>query len=350
LRIKPPPGCDSIIITNRVNVRYLTGFTGSSGCVLVTPRLNLFFTDFRYEQQASRQVKDFSVRIIRGVPCIEAAVYAESRRMKLGVLGFEGASLSQNMYRKLRRSLKGVKFKDVSGTVERLREIKSRGEVAAIRKAAAIADAALKRLGRTRVTGKSEKEIAWLLERWMREAGSEALPFDIIVASGRRSAMPHGIATDKVIKPNELVVVDLGARVGGYCSDITRTFATGNLTRRQQDIYTVVREAQERALEAVKPGVVSAAVDDIARSYIRQAGYGGLFGHALGHGVGLEAHEAPVLAARSTEELAAGMVVTIEPGIYHQRVGGVRIEDTVLVSVLGAEPLTKYPRVMKSLK
>jgi Xaa-Pro aminopeptidase len=189
-----------------------------------------------------------------------------------------------------------------------------------------------------------------MLETAMRGAGSEALPFEIIVASGRRSAMPHGLATDRVIGAGELVVVDLGARVDGYCSDITRTFATGPLTPRQIEIYRTVQEAQQLALAAAKPGARAADVDAVARGHIEAAGYGEDFGHSLGHGVGLEPHELPVLAPRSAEVLQAGMVVTVEPGIYRERTGGVRIEDTVLVGRRGPVSLTGFSRELIRLK
>lgn len=346
----PPPGCDSLLVTNIINVRYLTGFTGSSGCVLMTPRQQLFFTDFRYRVQASRQVDGYSVRIVKAAPAAGAASHALAHHVKLGVLGFEGANLSRRSYLELKRLLPGVRLKDASGAIERQRVVKTRREVDLIRRAAALGDDALAMLARSRVIGRSEREVAWMLERRMRESGSEPIPFEIIVASGTRSAMPHGVASEKIIGEDELVVVDLGARVGGYGSDITRTFATGKVSRQQQRIFDVVHAAQAKALAAVAPGVECAAIDAVARGFIDRAGFGGDFGHSLGHGVGLEPHEAPVLATGAKGILLAGTVVTIEPGVYRSRAGGVRIEDTVVVGAAGVEILTSAPRGLRRLR
>ncbi|MHB0914275.1 MAG: M24 family metallopeptidase [Thermoleophilia bacterium] len=350
MNIKSSSGCDSLLVSSIINVRYLTGFTGSSGCVLITPRQRLFFTDFRYRQQAEAQVRSFHIRIVKGAPVAGAVSYALRHRMKLGLLGYEGACLSQRAFADVKKRLKGVRLKDASGTVESCREIKSRREIEAVRAASALADATLKKLLRKRVTGRTEKEVAWMLERWLRESGSETLPFPVIVASGNRSAMPHGVPGERVIRKNELVVVDMGARIDGFGSDVTRTFATGKLSRNQYRIYETVREAQERALAEVAPGVSCAFIDQVARSHIAAAGHGDDFGHSLGHGVGLEPHEGPLLAPRSKGILASGMVVTVEPGIYVERVGGVRIEDTVVVGAAGPERLTAFTRRLQVLE
>lgn len=342
--------CDSLLVTHLPNIRYLTGFTGSSGCALVTRRRKVFFTDSRYAVQARKQVKGFQTMIVSGAPLPAACAYISSHRVRTGVLGYEGAHLSSRELAAARKALKGVALKDASGCVEQQRLRKGRTEISRIRRACAIADSALEKLRRSRITGRTEREVAWLLETVMREAGSEPLPFEIIVASGPRSAMPHGVATRRVIRPGELVVVDLGARVDGYCSDMTRTFATGKLSARQEEIYRTVEEAQRRAAAAVRPGVRAAEVDAVARGVITAAGYGQAFGHSLGHGVGLEAHELPVLAPRSRDVLEAGMTVTVEPGIYRERTGGVRIEDTVLVGARGPVILTRFPRGLIRLK
>lgn len=348
--VAPPENCDSMLVSSMPNIRYLTGFTGSSASILVTKRLRLFFTDFRYSQQASQQVRDFEVRVVNGSPLTGAARYAVARRVKIEVLGVEEGNVSRKDFLELRRCLPGIKTRDASGTVERLRQIKSKREVGFIRRAADIGDMALTRMMKSRVTGRSEREVAWMLESWMREAGSDPLPFDIIVASGRRSSQPHGIATEKVIRPDELVVIDLGAAVNGYCSDITRTFTTGTPGRVQEKIFEAVSRAQKESMAVIAPGESCAAVDAVARDTINAAGYGEYFGHSLGHGVGLEPHEAPSLSPRSTERLAAGMVVTVEPGIYKDRVGGVRIEDTVVVDSTGAKRLTTFPRGLRRLR
>lgn len=348
--IELPRGIDSLLVTHMPNVRYMSGFSGSSGAVLVTPRNSYLFTDFRYRQQALREAGRLRVRIVPGEPAGAALAYAVRRGIALGTLGFEGGRLSQRDCLRLRRMLRGVApMRDAGDVVEQARTIKSRAEVARIAAAAAIADDALGRLTRTSVVGRTESEVAWRLERWMREAGSAELPFSIIVASGPRSAMPHGTAGARVIRAGDLVVVDLGARVSGYASDITRTFAAGGVSRRKQEIYRIVREAQEQALGALRGGERCSELDRVARDYISSKGFGGAFGHALGHGVGLEPHEAPTLSSRSRETLAAGMVVTVEPGVYIEGVGGVRIEDTVAVTKSGYRRLTGFSHELISL-
>lgn len=342
--------CDSLLVTHLANVRYLTGFTGSAGCALITPRQRLFFTDFRYRTQAAREVRGFRMVITGGPALTGAADHVRRRRLKLGVLGYEAGHLTQAHFAALKKALKGVRLKDCGGAVERLRQVKDSTELAAVRRACRIADGALAQLMRRRLTGRSELEVSWMLEQAMREAGSGPLPFPVIVASGPRSAMPHAAPTRRAIRHGELVVIDMGASVGGYCSDITRTFATGKLPWRLAQVYEVVRQAQELALAAVRPGAACAAVDALARGRISEAGYGRQFGHALGHGVGLEAHEGPVLASRSRQRLATGMTVTVEPGIYLEGRGGVRIEDTVLVGARGPRPLTVTTRELTYLR
>ncbi len=331
------------LVTHPPNVRYLTGFSGSSGCVLLGRRRRLFFTDFRYRRQAERQVKGYDVRIVEGALLSGFCAYVRSRRLKLETLGVESNHMSHADYLLLRRRLKGTRLIDNSGLVEKQRRVKSRREVGRIRRASAIADEALSRLRRHRLTGRSERQVAWLLESFMREAGSGPMPFEIIVASGHRSAMPHGVAGERIIRKHEPVVIDFGASVDGYCCDITRTLATGRLSKRQLFIYETVRQAQQLAIEAARPGMACAALDKIARDHIGAAGFGDAFGHSLGHGVGLEAHEQPLLAQKSWDILEAGMVVTIEPGIYTGR-SGVRIEDTLLITAEGAKPLTSFTR------
>ncbi|MHB1389834.1 MAG: M24 family metallopeptidase [Thermoleophilia bacterium] len=343
------PVCDSILVTHLPNLRFLTGFTGSSGCALVTRRKKVFFTDSRYLAQARREVKVFETVVVNGSPLLGAAAYINSRQLKTGLLGYEGAYISARELAALRRALKGRRLKDASGCVEAQRMIKDRREVGYIRRACKLADLALERLRRFRVIGKTERQVAWMLEATMRKAGSGPLPFEIIVASGPRSAMPHGVAGNRVIRTGELLVVDLGATANGYCSDMTRTFATGGLSGRQQEIYETVRVAQELAVRGIRPGGRCADLDGLARDHITAAGYGEAFGHSLGHGVGLEAHELPVLSYRATEALQPGMIVTVEPGIYLERTGGVRIEDTVLVGQRGGLRLTKFPRHLISL-
>lgn len=342
--------CDSFLVTHLPNIRYLTGFTGSSGCVLLTPRLRLFFTDFRYETQAAREVRGFGVRVVSGGLLEGACHHINTRSIKTGILGFEGDYLGYRQHLLLRRLLKGTRLKDAGGTVEALRLRKSRPEVHRIGRAAAIADAALAKLRRSRVVGKSERAVAAFLEHALRTAGSEKLPFDVIVASGPRSAMPHGVSTNRIIRKGELLLVDLGARIDGMCCDMTRTFATGRISARLRNAYRTVSEAQRRALAAVSPGVSCREIDLKARKHIADAGFGDAFGHSLGHGIGLEPHEAPVLSPRSEDVLAYGMVITVEPGIYLKGAGGIRIEDTLMAGRNGPVLLTGFPRQLITLR
>ncbi|MBE0428364.1 MAG: aminopeptidase P family protein [Thermoleophilia bacterium] len=341
---------DSLLVSHLPNVRYLTGFTGSSGCALITRRRKAFFTDSRYRLQAARQVKEFEIVIAAGPPLLAACAYIRAKRLRPGVLGYEGARVSCRELAAVRRALKGVRLRDASGFVEEQRLCKDRKEQSRLRRAARLADLAFERLYRSRVVGRTEREVAWMLEAAMREEGSEPVPFEIIVASGPRSAMPHGVAGKRIIRSSELLVVDLGASVDGYCCDMTRTFTTGKLAKKQLQIYETVRTAQEMAVNAIKPGAACSELDRLARDHITAAGYGEAFLHSLGHGVGLEAHEQPVLSIRSREILKAGMTVTVEPGIYLARTGGVRIEDTVLVGKNGPVLLTRYPRELRRLR
>lgn len=295
-------------------------------------------------------MRGFDIRIVRG-GCLDGCCrHVTSRRISAGVIGFDGAHIGLREHILLKKLLKGYKLCDASGEIEKRRLVKSRGEIGKLQRAAKITDAAFARLARSKVVGRTEKEVAWMLESSLRQAGSGAMPFEIIVASGPRSAMPHGVATDRVIRAGELVVVDMGASVGGYCSDATRTFATGPLPEELAGIYQVVLEAQKLAMDGIAAGTACSEADRLAREYITAAGYGSAFGHSLGHGVGLEPHEGPVLSSLSRDTLIAGMTVTIEPGIYLERLGGVRIEDTVLVSARGVKPLTRFPRNLINLR
>ncbi|MHB9111475.1 MAG: M24 family metallopeptidase [Thermoleophilia bacterium] len=344
-----PCNHESLLVTHLPNVRYLTGFSGSSGCALLTPRRKYFFTDFRYEAQAAKELRGFDLRIVRGGALDGCCRYIVSRKIRTGVIGFDGAHISLREHQLVRKLLKGQPLCDASGEVEKQRLVKSRSELGKLRRAAKVADAAYARLARSKVVGRTEKEVAWMLESFMRQAGSGPMPFEIIVASGPRSAMPHGVATGRVIRPGELVLVDMGASVGGYCSDATRTFATGPLPEKLAGVYQTVLAAQQLAMDGMRAGIACSEADRLAREHIAAAGFGGAFGHSLGHGIGLEPHEGPVLSGLSREVLAAGMTVTVEPGIYLERFGGVRIEDTVLVGSRSVQPLTRFPRELITL-
>lgn len=342
--------CDSLLVTDPANVRYLTGFSGTSGCALITPRLRLFFTDSRYKLRAEKEVKGFNVRIVSRALLDGACAYVKSKQIAMGNLGFEGKHLSYSQYLGLRRSLEKIKLKDAGDAVTNLRAIKTRNEIASIRKAASIADAAFKKLRSMKVVGRSEREVAAILEYTMKQNGSEKMPFEIIVASGRRTAMPHAATSGRIISKDELLLIDMGASVDGYCCDVTRTFATGRLPEKLQSLYSTVQEAQSMAIGVLKPGLALKEADRLARDHISSAGHGKNFRHSLGHGVGLETHEAPVLSPFSEGTLKQGMTVTVEPGIYVRGSGGVRIEDTVLIDRRGPVMLTGFTRELSNLR
>lgn len=328
----------ALLVTDLSNVRYLTGFTGSSGNLLVSRREAVFVTDFRYRTQAAREVR--SCRRVEQRGGLTETLAALVRKKGLRRLGFEGRHLVWQTHRDLGEMLPGVELTAVEGMVERLRMVKERGEIALLRRAVAVAAVAYGTAAR-RLSGRSEREVAEGLERAMRLRGAEAPAFPPIVAGGRRGALPHASPGKRKIRKGDLVVLDFGARFGGYHSDISRTRLVGPGDRRSRNLYRVVAEAQRQALKAVRPGAAAASVDEAARAVIEKAGYGDSFGHATGHGVGLEVHEGPSVSARSEDLLEKGMVFTVEPGIYVEHFGGVRIEDMVLVTGSGCEILTK---------
>lgn len=351
MSVRLPEGdFDSLLVTASANVRYLTGFTGSAGCALITPRQRYLFTDFRYETQAAREAGGFRVEIIAGELLAGVCRFAMDRRLKLGVLGYDAVHLSQRGFAAIKKQLKGVRMADAAGAVEALRQAKTAAEVRRIRKAAAIADRALTRLSRARVSGRSELELAWMLETSMREAGSGPLPFEVIVASGPHSAMPHARPGKRRLREGDLLLVDMGAEWQGYGCDISRTFAVGRLAPALEKIYEEVRKAQALGVEAAVAGRTGAEVDAAARRQIDAAGFGDRFRHAAGHGVGLETHEAPSISPLAGAGLTPGMVITVEPGIYLPGRGGVRIEDTVLVGSRKATRLTGFPRELRILR
>lgn len=304
-----------------------------------------FITDPRYAEQAAEQVKGpFTIRVFKRKGLVYLA--RTIKRLKPSNLGFEKRSVSYSTYLDIRRSLRGtgVSLKPTSGIVEELRQSKDPGEVGLIQKAAGILDAGFRRAVKVIKPGVAERDAAFEIERFMRGKGAEGLSFETIVASGARSALPHGKASGKKIKKGELVVLDMGAKYMGYNSDGTRTFCTGRPTGEQKKIYRVVLEAQEKALEKIKAGVKGSEVDRAARAHIEKAGFGKNFGHGTGHGVGLDIHEPPSLGPESGSTLEEGMVVTVEPGVYVPGVGGVRIEDMVVVEKDGCRLLTNTPK------
>lgn len=332
---------DGLVVSAPSNVLYLSGFRGSSGALLVTERRATLVGDFRYRAQAAEQAPEFEFveverRLLAGVG--KAAAADGLHRM-----GYDPHHLSCALKDQLAEGARGVELVPAADLVEQLRARKWPAEVEAIRAAAALADRALEHMWSLLRPGATEREIALEGEFLMRRAGAEEVAFDTIVASGPRSALPHAETTDRALEPGDLVVIDLGARLRSYCSDMTRTFAVKSASPRQQELYRLVYTAQRAGLDAVRPGAVCGHVDAAARSIIDAAGYGEAFGHGLGHGVGLDVHEAPRLGRDEETTLAAGHVVTVEPGVYLEGEGGIRLEDLVAVREDGLEMLTGSP-------
>ncbi len=330
---------DLLLVTSLVNVRYLTGYTGSNGLALVGPQTRVFVTDFRYVEQAAEEVDssfDRQRAQLELLDTIPASLSSGELR-----LGFDDASLTVAEHVGLREALPDrVALVSAGGLVERLRRVKEPDEVQRIRVAAQAADAALSQLLERGLTGRTERELATALERAMVDQGAQRPSFESIVAAGPHGALPHATPRDVEVGAGELVVIDWGAEVDGYCSDCTRTVASTEPDGEARAIYELVLEAQLAGLEAVRAGADARVVDAAARAVIDAAGHGPDFGHGLGHGVGIEVHEAPRLSRRSEDQLQSGNVVTVEPGIYLPGRFGVRIEDLVVVDDGGGEILT----------
>ncbi len=335
-----------VLVTGITNVRYLSGFTGTEAALLIKNRAKYILTDSRYITQAGVEAQGYKVlKISRKDRDVAAAVADKGVERLL----YEPEGMTHARFLELRKNMEGVRLIKLGDAIQRLRSCKDPIEARMIKKAADIASKALREvLPRVR-PGWRETELAVALETAMRKAGSERLPFDTIVASGKRGALPHGVATNKRIKKGELLTIDFGATWKGYQSDQTVTVCMGKPGKKQEHIYNTVLRAQAAAMESIEPGSECARVDAAARGHIKEKGYGECFGHGLGHGVGLETHEGPVLAPRSKDTLEEGNVVTVEPGIYVPGWGGVRIEDMVLVTAKGRRVLTGSRGTLKQL-
>ncbi len=341
-------GCDAMLVTKRVNVRWLTGFTGSNGWVLVGgDGQRTLVTDGRYREQATHELDQSGVRadlVITRTPEVEVA-----EQVRSGSLAVESHDLSVDGLRSLEHAMGAegaVSFVEAGPMIDGLRRIKDRGEVDRLRAAAAIADAALwQQEAAIRSGGMTERELARSLESAMFAGGADGLSFETIVASGENSARPHARPSDRVLSVGDLVVVDFGAAVDGYGSDMTRTFVVGDdATADQSALYEVVLAAQQAGVAAVSAQADQRSIDRTCREVIADAGLGEYFVHGTGHGIGLEIHEQPILSERSVGILAADLVVTVEPGVYIPGRGGVRIEDSVVVTDQGCEPITHFPK------
>jgi Xaa-Pro aminopeptidase len=331
---------EPLLVTDPINVRYLSGFESTNAALLVEDANVRLFADFRYAETG------------RKVPGVE---FVETKRNLLADLAerlsdrvaFEANSLTYAGYETLADG--ELELVPTRGLVEGLRSVKEAGELDAIRRAAEIGDAAFARLAQERFVGRTEREVAWQMETFLREEGAHGLSFPVVVAAGVTGATPHGKPGDRTIEPGETVVVDAGAVLDGYCSDCTRTFATGDLPEELGRAYGICLEAQLAGLDSVRAGMGGADADAAARSVIETAGYGEAFGHGLGHGVGLAVHEEPALRKESTDVLAPANVVSVEPGIYLPGLGGIRIEDLVIVTEDGAEVLTPFTKELTTV-
>lgn len=330
---------DGAFIYSDANRNYLSGFKGDESYIVVTLSDAVFITDSRYTEQAKQETKGFEVREYTG----SIVEYVKNVIQALGIkrLGFENNFVTYDMYEELKNALPGVELLKLGDCVEVIRQIKDEDEIASIEKAASIADRAFTHMLGYIKPGLTETAIGLELEFFMRSNGASALSFPSIVASGSRSSLPHGTATEKVIESGDLLTLDYGCVYNGYCSDMTRTIVVGKASEKQKEIYSIVLEANNEALKFIKPGITGQEVDKAARDIIEKKRYGQYFGHGLGHGVGMRVHELPKVSKKGTAPLKAGMVVTDEPGIYIPGFGGVRIEDLVLVTEGGCIVLSK---------
>ncbi len=336
-------GLDAVVINKPHNRFYLSGFTGSAGVLLITLKKAYLITDFRYTEQAAAQAPAFEILKPESTNIALIVKLLEQDQVKR--LGFESDFLTVDQHVEYQGNLGSHELVSVSGMVEALRMLKDEDELNRMRKAAAIADAAWADLIPLIKPGVVERDLAIELEYKMKKLGAEGLAFDIIAASGVRSSLPHGRASEKQIAQGDLVTFDFGAIYEGYCSDMTRTVMVGDPTAKQREIYEIVLEAEQRGVAACKAGMTGKDLDEVCRSYIREKGYADAFGHGTGHGVGIDVHEAPRVSGRGEKDrLLPGMIVTIEPGIYLPGGGGVRIEDMVLVTETGCESFSKSPK------
>ena len=331
-------GADALLVKHAANVRYLSGFTaGEDASLLITPEATLILTDFRYYEQVERQAAGWELFKLTSTL---AAGFADLVR-QIGVrrVAFESTSITYALYQELAKA-EGIELLPVKGWVEDLRAVKTPQEIASIRRAVEIVDAALAALPSLIRPGMTERELAWELEVYIRTHGADDVAFPLIVAGGPNGAMPHAVPSDRPLVPGEPIVLDLGAKVDGYCSDATRTVCIGQPDDRFREIHAIVLAAQEAAERSIRPGLLGKEADALARQVIADARFGEAFGHGLGHGVGLEVHERPSAGMRSEDQLQPGNVITVEPGIYLPGWGGVRIEDLVVVTETGIEVLT----------
>jgi Xaa-Pro aminopeptidase len=339
---------EAILVSQPENLYYLSGCEGLEGYLLITEDRNILITDFRYIEQSQRQSPDYEIFQIKGKMADWLTGLFGS--VRLNRLGFESSHLTVSALKQISSLIKKVesnpRLLPVNGLIESLRAVKDSEEIKRISSAIKITDAVLEYIPEILQPGITEKELAWNIERFMREHGSQPVPFELIAAAGPNSAMPHAKPSDYVIKKNEPVVIDIGSKSRFYGSDLTRTFFTGAPDETFRKTYDIVLTAQNAAISRIKAGMTGAEADSIARDVISQAGYGETFGHSLGHGIGLVTHENPRLGQNSQDILKEGMVFTIEPGIYLSGWGGIRIEDDIVVENGKARVLSSAPKII----
>ena len=343
---------DTFLVLRGENRRYLCGFTGedgqfdeSAGALFITPEQQLLATDSRYETQAQIEAPNFEVYVYE--KGLASSLSEILRMLRTDRLGFESGRLSYLQFQRFQKHIEKASLNTAlvptEDLAEDLRMVKEPQEIEAIRKSLAICESVFERLLETLDVASREKELAWAIEKGLREAGANSIAFPPIVASGANAALPHAIPTDRAVRQSEPILFDWGARIDGYCSDISRTVVLGSPDDTFKEVYRVVKDAQSMAIEAIKPGMSTQAVDKIARDHIRVKGFNGYFGHALGHGIGLGIHEKPRLSPVRPMNLEVGMVTTVEPGIYIPGWGGVRLENMIVVREDGAEVLNRHP-------
>lgn len=339
--------CDAFVVSHLTNVKYLTGFSGTSGMAIVSAEAAWFITDFRYQDQARAQVpSEYSVIIAKSGLWKEAAKLFKNKTTRVG---FEAEHTSVAAFEELQKQFAPIELVSTSHAIENLRLQKDDEELEIMRRAIQIADATFDYICGVLRPGISEIEVSYEIENHMKSLGASGTSFESIVASGVRSSLPHGVASEKILQAGEMITIDMGARYNGYCSDMTRTVCLGKPTSKQQKIYEIVWRAQRESASAFAPGVGCKAADKIARNVISEAGYKEFFGHGLGHGVGMDIHEQPRVSPLGKGRLQVGNVVSCEPGIYLPDWGGVRIEDLILITKSGGEILSKAPKPRKIL-
>jgi len=338
---------EAFLITNGINIRYVTGFTGSESILLITQKNDYLFTDFRYLEQAQHDVP--WIRIIERKVSLIKTICRKLERLNIKKLYIESLYVTFNQYSEIKNNVKGIRFIPTEGIIEKYRKRKTQEEIKIIQTAIDIAERAYSNIRKKIKAGLTEKYLADILEFEIRKQGGEKSSFEIICAAGERASQPHARATDRIIQDKDVILIDWGVSFQFYNSDLTRISFIDRISPKFKKIYQIVLDAQYFAIDSVKPGRMAKDVDHAARNYITKKGFGKYFGHGLGHGIGLAVHECPVINTRSREILEVGMVFTIEPGVYIPGWGGIRIEDIVLVTPDGCDVLSHVPKKLTEL-